>query len=261
MDAGKTTLCRFLGQVLSEQYCTAVVDCDPGQSVIGPPACLGLGWEPWRGGEPVALRLVGASTPARHFLQTLSGIRRLGDLALALGAERLIFDASGYDDSPAGREFQHQVVDLLQPEHLVALQRSGEMEPLLASFTRRARPRIHRLAVSSAATARTPAARRRYREERFAAYLQRARSQELGVKDTGFHGMIPVLRDRRSYRKRLIGLCDERGFIMSIGILEELDVDAGRLRVYAPPFEHDRLASVQFGSLHLNRAGQELRPD
>jgi polynucleotide 5'-hydroxyl-kinase GRC3/NOL9 len=42
IDSGKTILCRFLAERLSVKHKTAYINCDPGQSVIGPPASLGM---------------------------------------------------------------------------------------------------------------------------------------------------------------------------------------------------------------------------
>jgi polynucleotide 5'-hydroxyl-kinase GRC3/NOL9 len=41
-DQGKTTFCRFLVQELSADTLTGFLDCDTGQSTIGPPATVGL---------------------------------------------------------------------------------------------------------------------------------------------------------------------------------------------------------------------------
>jgi hypothetical protein len=43
-----------------------------------------------------------------------------------------------------------------------------------------------------------------------------------------------------------------------LGIVEELERDRGYLPLYSPPFEGCQIASVQFGSIRLERSGQEL---
>jgi len=260
VDAGKTTLCRALGEALARQGSVAAVDGDPGQSVIGPPSTVGLGWEPWRGGDAAALRFVGATSPARHFLQALTGLRRLTDQAFELGARRVILDSSGYDRSGAGREFQFQSVDLVEPDHLVALQGARELEPLLACFARRTRPRVHRLPAADAAAPRTPARRRMYRERRLREYFQGASTRAVELAGLGLHGMVPSSRHARDWRDRLVGLCEARGLVATLGIVEHVDWGEGRLEVYAPAFEPARLSSVQLGSMRLDRDGRELPP-
>jgi polynucleotide 5'-hydroxyl-kinase GRC3/NOL9 len=257
-DSGKTTLCRFLGQQLSRKWATARVDCDPGQSVLGPPTTLGAAWEPYDGSSLMACRFVGSTSPTRHFLQTLTGIRRLSDRVLEEGAQKIVFDSSGYMDTGAGREFHFQTLDLVEPDHLVALQRGNEMEALLASFTRRARPRVHRLAVSRATISRSPIQRQFYRQQKFNQYFKNASLQTLPLDGIGFHGMVPSPDAPGSYCHLLIALCDRRGFVAALGIIEELDWAGGYLRLYSPPFESGQIASVQFGSIRLDRTGKEL---
>jgi polynucleotide 5'-hydroxyl-kinase GRC3/NOL9 len=257
-DSGKTTLCRFLGQHLSRKWTVARVDCDPGQSVLGPPATLGAGWEPYHGSSLVAWRFVGSTSPSRHFLQTLTGIKRLYGLALEEGAQRIVFDSSGYMDTGAGREFHFQTLDLLEPDHLVALQRGNEMELLLANFARRARPRVHRLPVSGAIISRNPIQRQAYRRQKFNQYFRNASLQKLPLEGMGFHGMVPSREAPGSCRHLLIALCDRRGFVAALGIIEELDWSEGCMRLYAPPFESGQIASVQFGSIRLDQTGEEL---
>jgi len=257
-DSGKTTLCRFLGQQLSQHWATARVDCDPGQSVFGPPASLSVAWEPWDGSSLLALRFVGSTSPSRHLLQTLTGVKRLSERAFEEGAQKVVFDSCGYMDTGAGREFHFQTLDLVEPDHLVALQRGNEMESLLANFTRRARPRLHRLATSTAAMGRSPVQRQFYRRQKFDRYFKDASPQMLPLDGMGFHGMVPPLGAPGSHRHLLIALCDRRGFVVVLGIIEELDLVGGCLRLYSPPFESSQIASVQFGSIRLDRSGQEL---
>jgi polynucleotide 5'-hydroxyl-kinase GRC3/NOL9 len=256
-DSGKTTLCRFLGRELARHWPTARVDGDPGQSFFGPPACLGLAWEPWDGNSSPVLRFVGSTSPMRHFLQTLTGIKRLVDHAFEEGAQKVVLDSSGYMNTDAGREFHFQTLDLLEPDYLVALQQADEMEPLLASFARRVKPRLHRLQISPAVVGRSWIERRLYREEKFKRYFQGATAQVISLENLGIHGMVPALDRPESYYHRMVALCDCRGFVSVLGIVEQIELDKARLYLYAPPFQHSQIASVQFGSISLERSGRE----
>ena len=257
-DSGKTTLCRFLGQQLSQRWATARVDCDPGQSVFRPPASLSVAWEPWDGSSLLALRFAGSTSPSRHLLQTLTGVKRLSDRALEEGAQKVVLDSCGYMNTGAGREFHFQTLDLVEPDYLVVLQKGNEMEPLLANFTRRAKPHLHRLSVSKAAVSRTPIERQFYRRQKFNQYFKDASLRTLPLDGIGFHGMIPRLGKPGSHRHLLIALCGRRGFVVVLGVVEELHQDGGYLRLYSPPFESSQVASVQFGSIRLDWSGQEL---
>jgi polynucleotide 5'-kinase involved in rRNA processing len=71
--------------------------------------------------------------------------------------------------------------------------------------------------------------------------------------------MVPPLDAPGSHHHLLIALCERRGFAAVLGIIEELDLVEGYLRLYAPSFESSEIASVQFGSVRLDRSGRELR--
>lgn len=74
----------------------------------------------------------------------------------------------------------------------------------------------------------------------------------------GFHGMVPATDSPERFRTRLIASCDGRGFVVVMGIIEDLRLDEGCLELYAPPFETSQVASVQLGPICLDRDGREL---
>lgn len=258
-DAGKTTLCHYLGDRLGAACRTTLVDCDPGQSVVGPPTTLGLGWMPDPAEPPVALHFVGSTTPVGHFMQMLTAMKRLDDRARQLKAEKVIFDPPGYIDTSAGYEYQYQMIDLLDADYLVALERQDKvLAPLLKNFGRRPRPVVRRLAVSEHVASRSRLARRAFRRERFAAYFDAARAQTFSIEGVGFHGRIPHLDSSEQYRHRLAALCGEEGFVEVLAIVDEVDEHAASMRVTAPPFEAGSITSVAFGHIAINRHGEEL---
>lgn len=165
-----------------------------------------LAWELWDGNSSPVLRFVGSTSPMRHFLQTLTGIKRLVDHAFEEGAQKVVLDSSGYMNTDAGREFHFQTLDLLEPDYLVALQQAGEMEPLLASFARRVKPRLYRLQISPAVAGRSWMERRLYREEKFKRYFQDATAQVISLENLGVYGMVPALDRPESYYHRMVAL-------------------------------------------------------
>ncbi|NIO29129.1 MAG: GTPase [Candidatus Latescibacteria bacterium] len=259
VDSGKSTLCRFLGEHFAVRFSTAAIDCDPGQSILGPPATLALAWEPRKSEVPLAMRFIGSNTPSGHFLQALTSMKRLSERAFEEGAQKIVFDSCGYPVTAAGREFFYQTLDLLEPDHLVALQQIDEMEPLLATFTRRNKPRLHRLPISEEVIRRSRTERRAYRQQKFKRYFKNAKRQMLPLEGMGLHGMIPALKNPQSWDHCLVALCDRKGFAVAIGVLEKVEMHESRLWIHAPPFDRNQIASVQFGSLRVDhRSGEEL---
>lgn len=246
MNSGKTTLCRYLIDRAAAHRGIAYVDCDTGQSTVGPPTTEGMVLCSISSAQP-CLRFVGSTSPGGHLLQTLTAAKRLAEKSAELGADAAIIDSPGLVFGEVGIEFQVQMIDLLRPTRLVALQHGRELEPLLANFARHPAITIHRIPVSPAAVVRTAAWRRRYREERFAAYFADARPQEVLLEGFGLQGRLP---DPRGARGRLLSLNDSENFSMALGIAG--DIDTRLLTVFAPPFDPAGIASIRFGSLCLN---------
>ncbi|KDE55875.1 Clp1/GlmU family protein [Methanoculleus sp. MH98A] len=192
-DSGKTTLCRYLVDTTAAQTRTAYVDCDTGQSRIGPPTTEGM----VLCSGPTFLRFVGSTSPGGHFVQTITGAKRLVEKAEELSARATVIDSPGLVSGGTGIEFQFQMIDLLRPTRIVALQRGRELERLLANFARRPGVAIHRIPVSPAVVARTATGRRRYREERFASYFAGAELQEIPLRGLGLQGRVPDMRNPR----------------------------------------------------------------
>ncbi|MDN7012707.1 AAA family ATPase [Methanoculleus sp. FWC-SCC3] len=246
-DSGKTTLCRYLVDTAATKARTAYVDCDTGQSRIGPPTTEGM----ILCSGPTFLRFVGSTSPGGHFVQTITGAKRLVEKAEELSARVIVIDSPGLVSGGVGIEFQLQMIDLLRPTRIVALQRGRELERLLTNFSRRPGTVIHRIAVSPAMVARPAAGRRRYREERFRAYFTDAELQNVPFRGLGLQGRVPDMRNLRGIGGQLVSLNDPENFVIALGIVEDLH-PGRRLEVVAPPFDPAAVASVRFGSISLD---------
>ncbi|MDX1632959.1 MAG: Clp1/GlmU family protein [Thermoanaerobaculia bacterium] len=257
-DTGKSTLVRFLADRLEEEGAVWRVDGDPGQASLGPPAALTAA--PGSAEESVALRFVGSVTPTGHFLQTLTGLARLAELALDEKARYVLVDLPGYSEAGGYRELLFQVGDLLRPPHLISIQEDRELEEFLTGFEGRHGIRIHRLEPAPAVQPRSRSQRRRYREERFRQYFQDRREIELSLDAIGLHGMVPGSRRPKKWQDLLVAPCDEEGFALALGVVREIEPGSGFLKVEAPPFPEERIVSLQAGSLRLDpRTGEHRR--
>jgi polynucleotide 5'-kinase involved in rRNA processing len=193
-------------------------------------------------------------------LQSLTGIKKLTEKAVKLGAQRIILDSCGFVLDQVAREFQFRIIDLIQPDYLIVLQRSDEDFRWVSNFRRHPRINLYRLPISSSVIARTPAERRQYREEKFKKYFENAIMQELILRGIGFHGRIPDLRNPEKYRNRLIALCDAENFVMALGIVQEINLADKKIQIYAPKFDHEKVVFIHFGSIYLNSEGQQISP-
>jgi len=104
-DSGKTTLCRYLAEQAFAHAQTAYVDCDTGQSRIGPPTTEGMALS----SGPTYIRFVGSTSPGGHFIQTLTAAKRL--VEKAAGARVTVIDSPGLVAGRVGAEFQFHMID------------------------------------------------------------------------------------------------------------------------------------------------------
>jgi polynucleotide 5'-hydroxyl-kinase GRC3/NOL9 len=191
-DSGKTTLSRILAQRWRTAGRTVgLVDGDIGQSSIGPPATVGLAV--LSSDHPITvspvprcLYFVGSTSPAGHFLPHVLGIQALVQAAIAEGAEMVLVDTTGLIVGAAAASLKWHKLQAIQPQHVLALQREGELEPILRLVDGQPGLEIHRLPVSSRVLRRSQAARRTFREARFREYFASATPHDLEWKNLRF---------------------------------------------------------------------------
>lgn len=280
-DAGKTTLARWLLEALSAAgRRVAFLDGDVGQTTVGPPATVGLSLATALPTDtrlpPTALRFVGNVSPAGHMLTHVVAMARLAAKAHAWRAEIVLADTTGHVLGPSGSRLKFHKIELLQPRHLVALQREGELEPILRLFDGRTAMAISRLSVSPYAAPRSAEVRRHYRGQRFCEYFQASSPLEIPLDEVGLVGswmqggnpMAPAdpeelsseLRtiEINSIRGLLLGLADEQNDLVGLGLLQDLDPATKRLVCLTPLGDRRAVRIVHFGSLRLLPSGEEL---
>ena len=180
-DAGKTTLVTKLASALFDQgFSVGIVDADIGQSVLGPPTTVGLGrvTRPLQrpgDAELIALAFVGATSPAANFTGTVVATGRMVARARSHGLARIVVDTGGLIAGDLGCALKQAKIDLLDPDVVVCLERHGECETVMGPYRALSRPRVVRLAASSAARPRSAETRRRFREEALGRYFAAAR--------------------------------------------------------------------------------------
>jgi len=193
VDAGKTTFCGILAaHAFAAGLKVALVDADPGQSDIGPPAAVGMAIikdaAQLRDLDAIpadAISFIGTTSPGGHLLQVAASAYAMVARARAAGAELVIVDTGGLVDAGIGRALKAAKVDLLRPRHIAALQKKDEVEHLLAPYRTREEPKLWRLIQSRAAKPRDRDERKAKRERQFAAYFAGATAHELAWSDVG----------------------------------------------------------------------------
>ena len=203
-DVGKTTFCRFLADAaIGQGLKTAFVDADVGQSQIGPPTTIGMkSLAPESSpvqfnGIADQLYFVGDLSPRGHSLEVLTGTRLMVDRARETEADFIVIDTTGYiHDAPAVTLKQHKI-ELIRPNHVVCIGRSGELGQITACYNQQDWLNIHYLLPHRSVRSKSSKARSRYRKAQFDAYFGAAcRSPKLAVEsgETG-ESSEPVLQE------------------------------------------------------------------
>jgi polynucleotide 5'-kinase involved in rRNA processing len=192
--SGKTTFCLYLaGFFCRRGKKVALIDADPGQPYLGPPAVISLTSfsdpaDLLRRTTPLAMSFIGNTSPVGRLLEMISGLQKLVALAHTLDPGLILINTCGLVNGGAARELKFHEIDMLSPRYTVALQKGTEVEHLLAPHSHRAGLLIHRLPISPDAKVSTSEARRSFREQRFKEYFRGADFQEIALHDVGIHG-------------------------------------------------------------------------
>lgn len=251
---GKSALARYLlaqlGRGLGR---VALIDCDLADGTVGAPGCLGLATTaPWE--APAALWFVGATSPAGHLLPVVVGAARLAERARAAGAGAVILDTGDLVGCSQGRTLKLHKALAAKVDQVVAIQRDGELEPLLTLLADGGRA-LHRLRPSPHARPPAAGARRQHRDGRWRAHFAGAAVRLFGprrfvsrdwVPGPGSNGGSPA-------PGTVVGLLDDAGFCLGLGRIEEVHPDCVAV---STAFAGD-VARLRVGGLRLAEDGSE----
>jgi len=183
IDTGKTFFSTYLAnRLLTYGLKMGILDCDTGQSDIGPPGTIGLAVLDRQivfpsEVEPTALYFTGSNSPAFHFLPSLVGLKKLVDRGLTL-ADILIIDTPGWVQGEKARALHRSEIEMLSPDAIILLQRGDELEHLVKNYPQE---KIVRLLVTKGPLPRNHEERKGLRETMYKKYFKEAGHIELDL--------------------------------------------------------------------------------
>jgi polynucleotide 5'-hydroxyl-kinase GRC3/NOL9 len=193
-DTGKTTFCaQLLNASVEAGLKTALVDSDMGQSEVGPPGTIGFA----EVSHPVdklsdltarRMYFVGSITPVGNLVPTVIGAKRMVDEARSHGAKMVVVDTTGLVRGVIARKLKTHKIELLSPDHIVAIQRAGEIDPLIAAFSKIEKFAIHNIGIPSQVRVKSPELRAARRHMRFARHLENADPHVIRLDDVSCWG-------------------------------------------------------------------------
>ena len=227
LDSGKTSFCRMCAAVAARLgRSVAYIDGDVGQSMVGPPATIGLKFiagpedlEPERLARPDTIYFVGATSPKGHFLPMVMGVMKLVEQARAAGVDLIMVDTTGFIHGTQGQVLTIAMVESLRPDAVVGFQRGGELEPILGGIRRLLPPEVEALAVDPAVQPTSVEERAIHRQDGMRRFFEPPLNH-WKVKTSVFVPQIPPELDPAALDRILVGLEDGKGNCIGLGILE-----------------------------------------
>jgi len=253
-DVGKSTFARYLyGCLRKEGKRVAYLDGDPGQGRLGPPTTMTLTTEKIEENDPfpqqgsVWRRFVGSSTPVGHMLPMLVGAARLIKAAQGAGMEIVIYDTTGLiDPNRGGLHLKLAKINLLRPRMLFAIQRAGELDPLVNPLRRSRGFEVVQLPVSPSVKRRDLEGRRAFRAEKFAQYFAGSQTVTLSWADLA---VFPTSAFRPNL---LVALEDVKGYLLGLGIVQQINEDSKEVTLLTPLSSPAAIESLQLGDIVLD---------
>ncbi|OHV13935.1 Clp1/GlmU family protein [Kushneria phosphatilytica] len=246
VDSGKSTFCRALMAAADRRACTyTLVDTDPGQKMVGPPATLSRS-QPTTPDRLAAIAFVGTTSAA----EALSGVRQgLPRLMKHHGQTTLtVINTSGLL-SGRGRALKATVIDAARPQLIVVL---GDDPALDAILQPHRRLPVLRLAASPHARRRGRNERRRARMAAFAEYFgEAAHAVTLPLKCARWQG------DREPIPRQLVGLADQNGQDRALGVILERPDQSG-VSLLAPECDISAIRLLRPGRLLLSESWEAM---
>jgi polynucleotide 5'-hydroxyl-kinase GRC3/NOL9 len=192
-DSGKSTFCTILANhCLDAGFKTAVIEKDLGQSELGPPTTIALGYvrSPilTLGEVPIVdAHFVGSTSPAGFIHRIVVGLRRLVDRAIKDGEEVIIVNTSGWIHGWEARELKSTLMHSINPDLVVAIQKGGELEHALRSMNGGNGHEVLRLPAPPSLRSRSREDRKILREASYIRYLKDASTRTISLDKIGLH--------------------------------------------------------------------------
>lgn len=249
-DTGKTTVGRRIAaRALAQGRTVAYVDADVGNSSIGPPSCasMSLLTEPADLDRRQAdlLHFVGAISPDRLVLQHVVATVSLANEG-ARTSDLVIVDTTAAVSGVAGETLKYHKVELIRPELAIALQRGGELEPIIGMLRRFLGTAVRTLPADPDVTPIGPDQRASRRAEGFAQAFEPPLDR-WRVRPTVFAPTLPPGLDLARLDGVLVGVQDGEGRCLGLG---RLGYDDGTLKVLTRAGEG--MQGLRLGSLRLD---------
>jgi len=262
VDSGKTSFCTYLANRAMEcNRKVSLIDGDLGQSDTSSPATIGLA----RLEKPVvdlfeveadSIVFVGATSAPRAFGACLNAFATLKERCASVDSGLLIVNTDGWIEGEEAVNYKAQIVDLFSPNVIVAIQGGDELNRIVERLRD---SRIVVVETPKAIKKRSREARKALRELCYKKYLKGAKVKSYNlnyIEIKECHELDDSLKGLDKDVGFLVGLEDQEGRFVGIGVLSGIDRERGFLKVYTPVRETS--PRILLGQVRLSLGGSEI---
>ena len=237
VDSGKTSFCTYLiNRLISEKQKVAILDGDLGQSDIGPPCTVAYAFVAKSVTDLYGLKaenafFVGVTSPSEAVNKTIKGMALMKAEILDKTPDFIIINTDGWVEGEDATEYKSRLAAELNPDAVFCLQQKDELAPLLVALEK-----FRKIMIESplAVRQRSREKRKSLRELGYIKYLRGAKVKSLPSKLLTMEGENAAAIEQGKEEGLLLGLYDNHGKFLGIGILREIDCLRKTLKVFTP---------------------------
>lgn len=251
IDTGKSTFCTYLANLtVGSGIDIWVLDADIGQSDLGPPTTISLGLANEYLTNLSSIKadrmfFVGYTSPSSVTEKVIFGIRKLASHA---SPPPVVINTDGWVAGDQATSYKVNMINELSPDIVVGIERVHKIDAILDSV----KAMSIRIQPPDFIKPRSREQRKRLRESSYRRFLTAAKTVTLPV------DMVKIASGARpqDHENLIVGLLDYDGFLLSIGILKEIDAKRRLAKIYSP--EAAELASAEIGAVRISESGKEI---
>lgn len=238
VDTGKSTFVRWLANELFKAgKKPAIVDCDMGQSDIGPPTTVGMAlirktFSEYRDLTADSIYYTGGIQPTGRLVPSLTGVVRMTEKARSLGASHILINTTGWIEGH-GAFYKQSKIDVLLPSVIGAMEHKRELRHITSAYKMMNSIRIFYLKPSPNIARRYAEERRAIRKQAFERYFTDSATLDFDGGKTGISGIRPPL-NWGIISRQLVALIDNNGEHTALGKIMDFDDRRKIIRIYTP---------------------------
>ena len=256
-DVGKSTLSTYLtNSLLSQKIAITMVDGDVGQADIGPPTTIGRAVPTGYVSslvdlKPEELVFIGHITPSPVEAKLIAGVDRL------LGSETqslTIINTDGWVLDPEAITYKIKMIEAIKPDIVLGISVGDEIQSILSG----SRARSLSVEAPQNILVRSRSDRREIRTAGYRRFLEGGKTRTYSLHDIALRLPDGIKRSNMqkdtALRSLIVGMLDERSFLVQIGVL--LELGAHSLQAYSRPAISVR--TIEVGCVRLSTDGVEI---